>query len=148
MHSCVGALRQPATGQRILTWTINKISRTILKASFVALAYVLTGKLVISAFAILSVSRCCCTSPHSPLCQRARDAGSGVPGQQGPWCSRSLPRSSLARTPDSSPTRPRPDAVAHDARDIRVCRSGLPARQRCGEGRIDAPLGAGSGLAG
>ena len=39
--------------QRILTWTINKISRTILKASFVALAYVLTGKLVISAFAML-----------------------------------------------------------------------------------------------
>lgn len=42
--------------QRILTWTINKISRTILKASFVALAYVLTGKLVISAFAMLMLT--------------------------------------------------------------------------------------------
>src|ERR1019366_1815220 len=39
--------------QRILTWIINKISRTILKASFVAIAYVLTGKFVVSAFAML-----------------------------------------------------------------------------------------------
>ena len=30
--------------QRILTWIINKISRTILKAAFVAIAYVVTGK--------------------------------------------------------------------------------------------------------
>jgi H+-transporting ATPase len=39
--------------QRILTWIINKISRTILKAAFVAIAYVLTGKFVVSAFAML-----------------------------------------------------------------------------------------------
>jgi H+-transporting ATPase len=39
--------------QRILTWIINKISRTILKAAFVAIAYVVTGKFVISAFAML-----------------------------------------------------------------------------------------------
>jgi plasma-membrane proton-efflux P-type ATPase len=39
--------------QRILTWIINKISRTILKASFVAIAYVATGKFVVSAFAML-----------------------------------------------------------------------------------------------
>jgi len=39
--------------QRILTWIINKISRTILKAGFVAIAYVLTGKFVVSAFAML-----------------------------------------------------------------------------------------------
>ncbi|MEO6601988.1 MAG: plasma-membrane proton-efflux P-type ATPase [Polyangiaceae bacterium] len=39
--------------QRILTWIINKISRTILKATFVAIAYVLTGKFVVSAFAML-----------------------------------------------------------------------------------------------
>jgi magnesium-transporting ATPase (P-type) len=39
--------------QRILTWIINKISRTILKAAFVALAFVATGKFVISAFAML-----------------------------------------------------------------------------------------------
>jgi H+-transporting ATPase len=39
--------------QRILTWIINKISRTILKASFVAIAYVVTGKFVVSAFAML-----------------------------------------------------------------------------------------------
>jgi magnesium-transporting ATPase (P-type) len=39
--------------QRILTWIINKISRTILKAAFVAIAYVLTGKFVISALAML-----------------------------------------------------------------------------------------------
>ena len=39
--------------QRILTWVINKISRTILKAAFVSVAYVVTGKFVISAFAML-----------------------------------------------------------------------------------------------
>jgi magnesium-transporting ATPase (P-type) len=39
--------------QRILTWIINKISRTILKAAFVAIAYLLTGKFVVSAFAML-----------------------------------------------------------------------------------------------
>jgi len=39
--------------QRILTWIINKISRTILKAGFVAVAFVLTGKFVVSAFAML-----------------------------------------------------------------------------------------------
>ena len=39
--------------QRVLTWIINKISRTILKAAFVALAFVVTGKFVVSAFAML-----------------------------------------------------------------------------------------------
>lgn len=39
--------------QRILTWIINKISRTILKAGFVAVAYLITGKFVVSAFAML-----------------------------------------------------------------------------------------------
>ncbi len=39
--------------QRILTWIVNKISRTILKAAFVAIAFVITGKFVISAFAML-----------------------------------------------------------------------------------------------
>jgi magnesium-transporting ATPase (P-type) len=39
--------------QRILTWIINKISRTILKAAFVSIAFVITGKFVISAFAML-----------------------------------------------------------------------------------------------
>lgn len=39
--------------QRILTWVINKISRTILKAAYVAVAFVLTGKFVVSAFAML-----------------------------------------------------------------------------------------------
>lgn len=39
--------------QRILTWIINKISRTVLKATFVAIAFVVTGKFVVSAFAML-----------------------------------------------------------------------------------------------
>ena len=39
--------------QRLLTWIINKISRTILKAAFVAIAFVFTGKFVVSAFAML-----------------------------------------------------------------------------------------------
>ena len=39
--------------QRILTWVINKISRTILKAAFVAIAFAVTGQFVVSAFAML-----------------------------------------------------------------------------------------------
>lgn len=39
--------------QRVLTWIINKISQTILKAAFVAIAFVVTGKFVVSAFAML-----------------------------------------------------------------------------------------------
>jgi H+-transporting ATPase len=39
--------------QRILTWIINKISRTILKAAFVAIAFMVTGKFVVSAYAML-----------------------------------------------------------------------------------------------
>ncbi len=39
--------------QRILTWILNKISRTILKSAFVAVAFVVTGKFVVSAFAML-----------------------------------------------------------------------------------------------
>jgi len=39
--------------QRILTWIINKISRTILKSAFVAIAFIVTGKFVVSAFAML-----------------------------------------------------------------------------------------------
>lgn len=39
--------------QRILTWIINKISRTILKAAYVAIAFVVTGQFAISAFVML-----------------------------------------------------------------------------------------------
>jgi len=39
--------------QRVLTWIINKISRTILKSAFVAIAFVVTGKFVVHAFAML-----------------------------------------------------------------------------------------------
>ena len=39
--------------QRILTWIVNKISRTILKAAFVAIAFVVTGKFVVHALAML-----------------------------------------------------------------------------------------------
>jgi plasma-membrane proton-efflux P-type ATPase len=39
--------------QRILTWILNKISRTILKASFVAAAFLATGKFVISALGMI-----------------------------------------------------------------------------------------------
>jgi magnesium-transporting ATPase (P-type) len=39
--------------QRILTYIVNKISRTVLKTAFVAAAFVVTGKFVLSAFAML-----------------------------------------------------------------------------------------------
>ena len=39
--------------QRVLTWIINKVSRTILKAGFVVIAFLATGQFVISALGIL-----------------------------------------------------------------------------------------------
>ena len=39
--------------QRILTWIVNKISRTVFKSAFVAVAFMVTGEFVISAFAML-----------------------------------------------------------------------------------------------
>ncbi|MEM3088766.1 MAG: plasma-membrane proton-efflux P-type ATPase [Candidatus Bathyarchaeia archaeon] len=39
--------------ERITTWMLNKISRTILKTSFVVLAFLITGKYVVSAFAMI-----------------------------------------------------------------------------------------------
>jgi magnesium-transporting ATPase (P-type) len=39
--------------QRILTYIVNKISRTILKTGFVAIAFVATGQFVMSSFAML-----------------------------------------------------------------------------------------------
>ena len=54
LTNIVALVRQGRTiYQRILTWIINKISRTILKSAFVAFAFVLTGKFVVSAFAML-----------------------------------------------------------------------------------------------
>jgi H+-transporting ATPase len=44
-----------ATYQRILTWIVNKVSRTILKAGFVVIAFLVTGKFVISALVMLLV---------------------------------------------------------------------------------------------
>jgi len=50
----VGLVEQGRTiYQRVLTWIINKISRTILKSAFVAIAFVITGQFVVSAFAML-----------------------------------------------------------------------------------------------
>jgi magnesium-transporting ATPase (P-type) len=42
-----------AVYQRILVWIVNKISRTILKAGFVTLGFLATGKFVISAFGMM-----------------------------------------------------------------------------------------------
>ncbi len=42
-----------ATYQRVLTWVINKVSRTILKAGFVVAAFLVTGKFVISALGMV-----------------------------------------------------------------------------------------------
>ena len=39
--------------QRVLTWIVNKVSRTILKAGFVVIAFLLTGKFVISALGMI-----------------------------------------------------------------------------------------------
>jgi len=42
-----------AVYQRVLTWIINKISRTILKAAFVAVAFLVTGRFVVSALGMI-----------------------------------------------------------------------------------------------
>jgi H+-transporting ATPase len=42
-----------ATYQRVLTWIVNKISRSVLKAGFVVIAFLVTGKFVISALVLL-----------------------------------------------------------------------------------------------
>lgn len=39
--------------QRVLTWIINKVSRTILKSGFVVIAFFVTGKFVISALGMV-----------------------------------------------------------------------------------------------
>ena len=39
--------------QRVLTWIVNKISRTILTSAFVSIAFIFTGKFVVSAFVML-----------------------------------------------------------------------------------------------
>ena len=39
--------------QRVLTWIINKVSRTILKSAFVAIGLLVTGRLVMSALGII-----------------------------------------------------------------------------------------------
>ena len=39
--------------QRVLTWIVNKISRTVLKAGFVVIAFLVTGKFVISALGMV-----------------------------------------------------------------------------------------------
>ncbi len=44
-----------AIHQRIVTWIVNKISRTILKAGFVVVAFLVTGKFVISALGMVLV---------------------------------------------------------------------------------------------
>jgi H+-transporting ATPase len=42
-----------ATYQRVLTWIVNKVSRSVLKAGFVVIAFLATGKFVISALVML-----------------------------------------------------------------------------------------------
>jgi H+-transporting ATPase len=39
--------------QRVLTWIINKVSRTILKSAFVAIGFLVTGRLVMSALGVI-----------------------------------------------------------------------------------------------
>lgn len=41
--------------QRVLTWIINKISRTILKAAVLAIVFVVTGRFAVSALALLVI---------------------------------------------------------------------------------------------
>lgn len=54
LTNIVALVRQGRTiYQRILTWIINKVSQTILKAAFVAVPFILTGRFVVSALTML-----------------------------------------------------------------------------------------------
>ncbi len=54
LEGIVGLVRNGrAIYQRVLTWIINKISRTILKSGLVVIAFLVTGKFVISALGML-----------------------------------------------------------------------------------------------
>jgi H+-transporting ATPase len=44
-----------ATYQRVLTWIVNKISRTIMKAGFVVVSFLATGRFVISALGMVLI---------------------------------------------------------------------------------------------
>jgi plasma-membrane proton-efflux P-type ATPase len=55
-----------ATYQRILTWVVNKVSRSILTAGFVVIAFLVTGKFVISALVMLLLV-CCTDVAHVAL---------------------------------------------------------------------------------
>lgn len=41
--------------QRVLTWIVNKVSRTILKSGFVVIAFLVTGKFAISALGMVLI---------------------------------------------------------------------------------------------
>jgi magnesium-transporting ATPase (P-type) len=75
--------------QRILTWIVNKISRTILKAAFVAIAYVVTGKFVVSAFAMLLLTFMTDFAKIAlTTCGRRESQRPGISGASSscPWC--------------------------------------------------------------
>jgi len=63
--------------QRILTYIINKISRTILKTAFVAIAFMVTGKFVMSSFAmlLLVLSRTSQRYPWQPIAFDRQETG-------------------------------------------------------------------------
>jgi H+-transporting ATPase len=65
--------------ERVLTWMINKVSRTVLKTGFVLAAYMLTGHLPISASAMLLVAigtdfaKIALATDHVRPCERPDD---------------------------------------------------------------------------
>ena len=44
-----------ATYQRVLTWLVNKVSRTVMKAGYVVIAFLVTGQFVMSALVMLLI---------------------------------------------------------------------------------------------
>lgn len=77
------------------TWVVNKISRTILKAAFVSIAFVVTGKFVVSAFALLlltfmtaSTCRKKRRSRRSPACSPRFASFATKTSSRTPWAVR------------------------------------------------------------
>jgi plasma-membrane proton-efflux P-type ATPase len=76
--------------QRILTYIINKISRTILKTAFVAIAFMATGKFVMSSFAMLLLVFVTDVAKISLATDRVRPSGKPETWKIGPLISVSV----------------------------------------------------------
>jgi H+-transporting ATPase len=71
--------------QRILTWVVNKVSRTVLKTGVVGIAYVVTGQFIISAAAMMLLVFMTDFAKVALASDRARGSPAPSSWRMGPW---------------------------------------------------------------